>query len=334
MKSIVHPLSSASLLCLAVAAAAIQVPPSLVRDDGRVKNELIMDKYNENTNGNVAEEADFSDHHLDWLNTFEDATPPLPQHQIDHQMVALKAIQELSLSIPAKLLYDDRILEGVDPVFDQTGTPLNVVTTCAAYNDAGGFDCVCERSGTVDVFIDCDILNLPCLSDNSTCFQQRFTSILDGTYSPRDGSSGLKASRMSTCTKEYEGDYSGIFPDVAPGTFRTPRFGEVCVDIEPLDLTKPGVFNGTIVCGASMDGNLCNPCVQCKEANSNTTSISIDCSNVVANARVNCAIVDQATGITLPFFDFQGTDSGGVVTAPMSLVVVLMVTAAVAWFGM
>lgn len=181
----------------------------------------------------------------------------------------------------------------VTPVFNQTNTPLDPDTTCKGFNDPStGLNCVCSQSGKLDVFVDCDYLNLLCASDNTTCYRQRFTSILDAETSPRNGVDPFLASRVTSCAQQVTKETA---TPVGP-------YGEACVEIQPVG--QPGSFNESVICGASLDGKICRSCRQCN--NNEMVQISVDCCNSKADAYMTCATVGSGGGIT-PVFDPPGT---------------------------
>ena len=212
---------------------------------------------------------------------------------LDHRNLRLPPLE---LPPQLRLLNDPGSNGGtfdVTPVFNQTNTPLDPDSTCEGFNDPStGLNCVCKQSGKLDVFVDCLYLNLLCANDNTTCFKQRFTSILDAETSPRNGVDPFLASRVTSCAQQVEKETA------------TPvgSYGEACVEIQPVG--KPGVFNESVICGAILDGIPCKSCRQC--SNNEMVQISVDCCNSKADAYMTCATV-SSTGAITPFFDPPGT---------------------------
>jgi hypothetical protein len=130
-----------------------------------------------------------------------------------HEMleIALQEVQEHHATV-------QRYLQGDEPFQGDTGA-ANPDTICASYEASGLLSCDCRRSGSLDVFAECDNLNMQCASDNSTCLQVSFSTIFAA-------SSGL-TSRTTTCVDRI----------TALGTTTS------CVEVQP---EKPGFYNETV----------------------------------------------------------------------------------------
>jgi hypothetical protein len=148
---------------------------------------------------------------------------------------------------------------------------------CAAYQRGGLFSCTCERYDKYDVIIDCNFHDLQCDSMNITCIAMNFTMVL--------ASPGINQ-RMTTCS-----DFVNADP---------PQ--QTCIEIKP---DTPGLYNATVKCGGSYNGQGCQSCAQCTD-NENTT-ITLDCSNVVSGKTSTCQPVSE-NGATSPLFPAGGEE--------------------------
>mmetsp|Transcript_8884 Transcript_8884/g.24603 ORF Transcript_8884/g.24603 Transcript_8884/m.24603 type:complete len:293 (+) Transcript_8884:173-1051(+) len=171
--------------------------------------------------------------------------------------------------------------------------PLDVGQVCRGYNTNpdNNLDCRCRRSGQFDVFADCQILDDRCTIDQTICWKQRFTTILDGASAA--GRETVPASRMTTCTTRITTEPNQT------------AFGEVCVEVQPRN--GAGVFGETVICGASLNGQLCKACYPCSNLDDGRTHITVDCCNAQTDAKASCTLVEPTTGIVLPVFDIAGT---------------------------
>lgn len=99
-----------------------------------------------------------------------------------------------------------------------------------------------------------------------------------------------------------------------------------CVEIQP---KIPGFFNESIRCGASLNGKLCKGCSQCTASGNSlngSTTITVDCCNVVKDAKQTCGYVAADSGFVLPVFDAPGTHKGCSGATRTTIVVTAMTT--------
>lgn len=170
-------------------------------------------------------------------------------------------------------------------------TPLNVNLICSAYNTV--YNCSCARSGKLDAYIECNTNRPFCRSDNSTCWVQRFTTILDAMAV--QSNQNVPSKVLTTCTKQI---------DFSPKLNRSVVSLETCIEVQP---QRSGVFNESLLCGAAVDSKLCNSCKRCpSQSGDNTSKITVDCCNVAKDAYMTCGVVTN-NGLSTPIWDPAGS---------------------------
>jgi hypothetical protein len=128
----------------------------------------------------------------------------------------------------------------------QTSTdpyPLDVDTTCATYENAGGFDCDCTRDGALGVKLQCQLTGATCTDDNGLCISNTAETVLDPVYGDNLQEFATVSLYYNTCSEWTQKQF-----DEETEEEIDPLIFEACVKVTP---ESSGAYTGPISVSAS-----------------------------------------------------------------------------------